>query len=899
MAGMNVPPDDDSVMTDDDGGSTFELPDETAEGDVIDTPDGGAMVMMADEAGGDEPSDFYANIAEELDENELRVLATELEELVKVDKQAREDRDKQYADGIRRTGFTDDAPSGADFEGASKVQHPMIGKAAIDFASHAMKELFPADGPVKDKIVGDITAEKVSRAKRKTAHMNWQLTEEIPEFRPGLEQLLSQVPIGGAQYMKVYYDALTRRPATEIIWIDDMLLPSGAASFLSARRRTVRMHISRSHYIDKTDSGEWLDVDSLETGMVPDETEAEKANAKIEGKSEDPYNKDGIRIVYEIYVWREIESDSLKPGGVRYAPYIVTLDENTNRICAVYRNWDVDRAEKSGRVHELQHVVEWPFIPWRGAYPIGLYQLIGQLAVAATGSLRALLDSALINNTPVALKLKGMLRGGQIQRIDPTQINELEGTVNNDDIRKLAMPIPFNQPSSVLLQLLGMLSDQGADMVRTAMEETAQNADAPVGTTMARIEQGMIVFSAIHSRLHSSMAQVLKILHRINGETLEDEVLKEDTGETLALRQDYEGPMDVVPVSDPNIFSEAQRFAQTQAIAQRGTGNPLYDQNKLEQRILDTLKIPNPDELLVTPPNPEAQDPVTENVGLALGKPAVAFPNQDHVAHLGTHLQFATDPNLGANDLVGPGLFQGMIQHLKEHLVFLYAKQMGDTVGRAAGKDIQKLQGEDPQTQNALARAFLAASRYVASDETGNVIASASKQMGQVLEMAKKFMQENQPQDPNQVMAQAAAEDVKRKTQADQVTAQEKAAKSKREDQKLAADTQLTQTDQQLALADLRQREAETQSEQERAAIDKQSAEQQVGIDAANVKLSAAELAQKKELDLAKLAVQERMNKADNMMAFRIAIMEMANQQNAKADVTNGGGLSNNPQPGR
>lgn len=889
----SITPDQDSLTPGDDGGYELPVDDELQDGDVIDTPDGGALVVSGDE---EQPvdEDFYANLVDELDPQELRNLSARLYDMIKADEEAREKRDKQYAEGLRRTGFTDDAPSGADFDGASRVQHPMIGKAAVDFASHAMKELFPADGPVKDKILGEVTQEKTARAERKTRHLNYQLTEQMPEFRPSLEQLLSQLPLGGVQYLKIFYDTALQRPSCEVIWVDDMLLPANAVSFLAARRKTVRMSVSKYRYDDRVDSGDWVDIDARETGMPPDETKAQKANDKIEGKDIDPYNVDGVRTMYESFTWWELESDRLKPQGVRQAPYCIVLDEFSRGIAAIYRNWDPERAQQSGRVTELEHAVEFPFIPWRGAYPIGLYHLVGQLAVAATGSLRSLLDSALINNTPALLKLKGLLRGGQIQNIDPTHINELEGTVNNDDIRKLAMPVPFNPPSAVLFQLLGFLSEQGADMVRTALEEqSSDTSNTPVGTTLARIEQGMIVFSAIHARLHASMARVLKILHRIDRDHLNDEETREDTGEVLAYRQDYEGPMDVVPVSDPNIFSEAQRFAQTQAIAQRAANNPLYDQNKVEQRILDTLKIPNPDDLLVTPPNPEPQDPVTENVVMTLGRHAVAFPNQDHVAHLGVHLSYALDPNLGGGELLAPGLVPNLLQHCKEHVAFLYSKTMGDTVARAANVPIEQLtKSKDPQHADALARAFVVASRYVdePNGEMSNTFGQITQQLGRLIQLAKKFSAQSQPPDPNMVAAQAAAAEVQRKAQKDQLDARLEAGKAQAEQAKLGAEAQLAQ-------ADLAQRQAETQSEREAAALAAEQARGEQRIEAAKVDQGAQKLEQDDRLGRLKLAVQQAMNQADNEMAFRIAIMELAKTQDSKSSVSTGTGLNKNPQP--
>ena len=260
---------------------------------------------------------------------------------------------------------------------------------------------------------------------------------------------------------------------------------------------------------------------------------------------------------------------------VEPAPYIITIDKLSRKVLSVYRNWD----ELDESKEELQWFVEFPFVPWRGAYPIGLPHMIGGISAAATGALRALLDSAHISNSQTMLKLKGGTRGGQTLEIQPTQVLEIEGGLNVDDVRKLAMPLPYNPPSAVLLQLLGVLVDAGKGVVRTTLEDLADsNSNTPVGTTLARIEQGMTVFSAIHGRLHDAMGRMLRILHRLNGMYLDDENIEAELGEELATRADFDGPMDVVPVSDPNIFSEAQRYAQVQAVAQRAAALPqLYN----------------------------------------------------------------------------------------------------------------------------------------------------------------------------------------------------------------------------------------------------------------------------------------------------------------------------------
>lgn len=869
--------------------------------DVQDTDDGGALVTLPDDGhDGPEFGDFFENLADKIPPQARDDLVLDLLEKIEEDKQARSKRDELQADALRRTGFSDEAPGGAEFTGASKVVHPMIGKAAVEFGARLMKELFPPDGPVKAKIVGEVTGVKAEKAERKANHMNWQLTEQIPEFRPTLEQIETQVPMGGAQYMKIYADPQLKRPTVEAVWVDNMLLPAAAPSFLAARRRTIVLPLTEQEYLRRVDSGMYIDADLAGSMLAPDESKSEKANERIEGKKLSPYNEDGLRTFYESDVWLEVQDDPHRPEGWRSTPYILTIDESSMACVGFYRNWAPDVAERRGIVEQLQHVVEFPFIPWRGALPLGLFHLIGGLTIAATGALRALLDAAHLNTSQTMIKMKGLLRGGQSANIKQTGIHEVEGTVNTDDIRKLAMPLPFNPPSPVLFSLLGFLTEQGADVVRTALDDAAEtNSQAPVGTTLARIEQGMQVFAAIHSRQHAAMAQVLKILHRINRDSLTQEVIKEDTGELLALPEDYQGPMDVVPVSDPNIFSEMQRYAQTQAIAARAMGNPLYNQAKVEERILATLKIPDPDELLITPPEPEAADPVTENVALALGRPATAFPNQDHVAHLTVHLRFLTDEMIGLSQLIGPTLVPPMLGHVKEHLVLLYAKMMADTVTRATGgRPLPSLIDQDPKTQDALARAFGAAAPYV-HEEEGNIFANAQKAVEAAIAFMEKMQEKLAPQDPSIQVAKMGAQIEHEKT-ALQAQKMQGDQKLKQGDQQLKAqgqqaDEKVKQAGLSLDAAKLHQQSAVDDAEHQRASAatagDLQREAVAAGVERRKLDLAAAQLDLERRLALLEQANKLQMNREDNLTAKQIAVLEAAVDKH-KTNMSTGHGVN-------
>ena len=545
--------DPDDLEPNEDGSVDVELPEDFS--DITEMPDGSAVVSI-ETKGPEESPDFYANMAEELDGFELDTLGMRYVNLLEKDKSAREERDKQYEEGIRRTGLGKDAPGGANFMGASRAVHPVMAEGCVDFASRAIKELYPPDGPVRTKIMGKVDELKTQRAERKRDFLNWQITEQIEEFRDEQEQMLTQLPLGGSQYLKVWYDEQKKRPTLEFVPIDRIILPFAASNFYTAQRAAEVHEITEWEYNRRVANGMYKSEFKVVSTQEPEQTLAQKANDKIEGRKFQD-NEDGLRKVYHIYTYLELEEDNFAKGEM--APYIMMVDEQSSEVIGLYRNWE----EGDETMTKLDWIIEFKFIPWRGAYAIGLPHLIGGLSAALTGALRALLDSAHINNAATMLKLKGAKISGQTQQIEVTQVAEIEGAPGVDDIRKIAMPMPFNPPSPVLFELLGWLDKAAKGVVTTSEEKIADiNSQAPVGTTQALIEQGAAVYSAIHARLHQSQARLIKVLCRLNRWHF-DEMQKGDVVADLEIsREDFNRNTDVIPVSDPHIFSETQRMAQ-------------------------------------------------------------------------------------------------------------------------------------------------------------------------------------------------------------------------------------------------------------------------------------------------------------------------------------------------
>ena len=745
-----------------------ELPDEDAE--IEELPDGSAVVRMEDTKGPLEDPDFYENLAEVIDPFTLDSMAVKYLDLLEKDKQAREDRDKQYEEGLKRTGMGKDAPGGATFFGASKVVHPVMAEACVDFASRAIKELFPPDGPVKTKILGENDEEKVKRAERKRDWMNWQLTEQIEEFRDEQEQMLTQLPLGGSQYLKMYWDDKKLRPVAEFLPIDKVLIPFAATNFYTAQRAAEIHDITGWEFEQRIAAGLYRDISLTRVSMEPEPTRPEKANNKIEGRKADE-NIDGMRRVFHIYTWLELEDDSYAKGEM--APYILMVDEIDREVVGLYRNWE----EGDETMTKLDWVVEFKFIPWRGAYAIGMPHLIGGLAAALTGSLRALLDSAHINNAPATLKLKGAKISGQSVQADVTQVVEIEGAPGVDDIRKIAMPMPFNPPSPVLFELLGFLDKAAKGVVTTAEEKIADiNSQAPVGTTQALIEQGAAVFSAIHARLHASQGRVLKILQRLNRWYMQDMRRGEQVVDLEVQPGDFSRMGDVVPVSDPHIFSETQRMAQIQAVLARSDKAPdLYDRRAVEERLLKQLKIPGINELLKGTPAPEERTAADENVAMALGQNAYAYPHQDQLAHLQAHLDFALDPAFGQNPIMASFYLPRVLEHIKQHMVLWYLGRMNGYLSKARGEPMAESDYENKQLTAEIDKTFAIASRHVMQDSQ-----AAFNQVVPKLQQLMQAMQQltPQPQLPPeaQVLKETSLAETQRRAQRDQAEMQLKGA---------------------------------------------------------------------------------------------------------------------------
>ena len=792
-----------------DGGAQVEV-EPIEEQELVENEDGSATIRIGNDDEDEGSPDFYDNMAEdEVDPHILGSMAMEYIDLLKKDKESRKKRDKQYEDGIKRTGLGDDAPGGAQFMGASRVVHPVMAEVCVDFAASAMKELFPPDGPVRTKIMGEVTDEKTEKAERKRDFMNWQLTDQVVEFRDEQEQMLTQLPLGGSQYMKLWFDAKKKRPCAEFVPIDNILLPFAAGNFYSAHRVTEVQDITQFEFNRRVASGLYRDINITRASLEPQETGAQKATDKIEGRNYFD-NEDGIRRVFHIYTWLELDDDKYSKG--EWAPYILMIDETSNKTIGLYRNWE----EPDEAMEKLDWIIEYKFIPWRGAYAIGLPHLIGGLSAALTGALRALLDTAHVNNSLTALKLKGAKMSGQSPQIEITQVTEIEAGPGIDDIRKIAMPMPFNAPSPVLFQLLGWLDTAAKGVVSTAEEKIADiNSNTPVGTTQALIEQGSKVFSSIHARLHDSQRRTLQVLARINRWHLSDQKRGEVVKDLPISAEDFKSNTDVVPVSDPHIFSETQRMAQSQAVLQlMGQFPQAFDQNAVISRVLKQMKVPNVTELMPTTAKPSEMDAADENAAMALGRLAFAYPRQDQLAHIQAHLDFALDPTLGSNPLVAQKYIPIALEHIKQHMMLWYTQQVQKYVKGDSKFDFGKY--EDSKIVDQMDKAVALAASHVKMD-TQSVFAQVLPAIQQLQQAMQQFQPPPPPMDGEaQAVLQASMAETQRRAKRD---ADEMALKQKDQEIKVAMNAEDNLTTERIKAADLSVDQVKLQQEQSETAV--------------------------------------------------------------------------------
>ena len=620
-------------------------------------------------------SNFDANLAEDIDEKQSSRKAGILTGYFENDESARSEWKERYKQGLLTLdpeGGMDENEEERAIRGLSTVVHPLIAEAATQFNAKAIAELYPAGGPVKTTIIGEPNEETEDQARRVKEFMNYQIMEQMPEYFPDLDQMLFHLPLVGQTFKKVWWDANLSRQCSQFVKAEDFVVAPESKDLHTSPRYTHIIKMPKNDYNRYVAAGWYLP--SEYTGDSYDEDDG-YTTQRIEGIDKDDDSDDDVMTLLEMHCYEAFEGidgiEDEESENLVMLPYVITIDYDSEKIVAIRRNWDENDEDKKRR----DWFVSYKFLPGLGFYGFGLYHMIGGLGRAATGSLRALLDSAAFANMQGGFKLKGRVSGGEID-VNPGEFVDLDATV--DDVNKAIMPLPFKEPSQSLFNLLGFIVQAGQRFASTSDLNVGDvNPNAPVGSTVALIEQGSKAFSAIHKRLHYSQGQEFKLLAKLNAEHLEESFQFSVAGSSeTVFATDFDDRVDIIPVSDPNIFSTAQRIAQAQAILQMAQSAPqLHDLYEAYKRMYEAIRIPNIDEILIKPEEAPRTDPIDENMSIMYGKPIKAFPEQDHEAHIAVHIQFMQDPSLAGNP-AAQTMQPILIAHIAEHVALLYRQRM-------------------------------------------------------------------------------------------------------------------------------------------------------------------------------------------------------------------------------
>ena len=751
-------------------------------------------------------STFDQNLAEEMSDKELNSSASELITYYNNDREARSEWEERYKKGLQTLdpdGGMDESEDERATRGLSIVVHPMIAEAATQFNARAIAELYPSGGPVKTVIIGDPSEELEEQSRRVREYMNYQITQEMPEYFPDLDQMLFHLPLVGQTFKKVWWDTNMDRQCSQFVKAEDFVVAPESKDLYTSPRYThvIRMpkndynrYVQSGYYLPTTDQGGDLDPSGDTIG-------------EIEGVDQYGDNsQDDVITLLEMHVYDSFEAEGEDEDNAVAIPYVVTVDYDNETVVSIRRNW----REEDERKLRRDWFVSYKFLPGLGFYGFGLYHLIGGLGKAATGSLRALLDSAAFSNMQGGFKLRGRVSGGEVQ-VNPGEFVDLDATV--DDVNKAIMPLPFKEPSGALFNLLGFIVDAGQRFASTADLNVGDvNPNAPVGSTVALIEQGSKAFSAIHKRLHYAQGQEFKLLADLNADNLPEQfTFSLIGGDSEIFAADFNDRIDILPVSDPNIFSTSQRIAQAQAVLQMAQSAPeMHDMYAAYKRMYEAIRIPNIDEILVKPADAPMLDPIDENMSIMYGKPIKAFIEQDHESHIAVHMQFIQDPSLGGNP--GAQAMQPiLIAHIAEHVALLYRTRMEASIGvplptipDLRDKDF-KFEDINPELDRLI------------SQRAAQVVQEAP-QMKAIAAIQPKGQQEQNPLQYAQQLAQLEAESLKARTQSQIASDQAKARsaieiKQAEAQQKMQIDAAKAQADLQAKVMKL---ETELQLEREK-----------------------------------------------------------------------------------
>ena len=666
-----------------------------------------------------EEDQFDSNLAEFIDESVLATIGSDLVEEVSSDVTSRKDWVEMYVKGLDVLGMKYEERT-EPWNGACGVFSTILTEAAVRFQSETIIETFPAAGPVKTEIIGAIDRLKTEAAARVQEDMNYKLTEEMPEYRPEHERMLFNLGLAGSAFKKVYYDPSLGRQTSVYVPAEDVIIPYGSSNSRTAERVTHIMRKSKNELKKLQVAGFYCDVELGEPSNL--HTDVEKKKADEQGYSvtdDDRYQIYEIQVDYDLPGYEDEDGIAL--------PYIITIDVGTNKILSIYRNWN----EADKKRLKRQHFVQYDYVPGFGAYGFGFIHLIGGYARAGTSIIRQLIDAGTLSNLPGGMKSRGLRVKGDDTPIAPGEFRDVD--VPSGSIKDNIMMLPYKEPSQVLAALLDKVTEEGRRLGSIAdMNVSDMSANAPVGTTLALLERQLKTMSAVQARVHYSMKQEFKILKAIIRDYAPTEYEYEpSSGTRMAKQEDYD-MVDVIPVSDPNSSTMAQRIMQYQAVMQMAQQAPqIYNLPNLHRQMIEVLGIKNGEKLVPTPDDEQPRDPISENMAFLKGEPTKAFIYQDQDAHIAAHTTFMQDPMIAATMGQNPMAQQMMAAvqaHISEHLGFLYRRKIEEQMGVPLPPPNEKLP-EDVEVQ--LSKLIAEASAQLLQKNTAEAQQKQAQQQAQ------------------------------------------------------------------------------------------------------------------------------------------------------------------------
>ena len=772
----------------------------------IETEDGGVLVDFGDSLENESADDHNANLADFIDETDLMGICLDLVSSFRGDKESRADWERSYVKGLDLLGLKHEERT-QPWDGACGVFHPLLTESVIRFQSQSIQEIFPASGPVKTAIVGKIDEKKTKQAERVQDYLNYLLTEKMTEYRSETEKMLFSLPLAGSAFRKVYYDPNLGRPCSMFVPAEDFVVSYGASDLTTCERSTHVMKKSSNDIRKLQVSGFYRDIDLPPS--APSTDEIERKYNELTGDSAS-YDYDSRHTILEMHVnldlpgFEDMEDD--EPTGI-HLPYVVAIDQSSRTILSIRRNWYEDDPLKNKR----EHFVHYQYMPGLGFYGFGLIHMIGGLAKSATSLLRQLVDAGTLSNLPGGLKSRGLRIKGDDTPIMPGEFRDVD--VPGGAIRDNIAFLPYKEPSNVLYSLMGDIVEEGRRFASAAdVKASDMNGEAPVGTTLAILERSMKVMSAVQARLHASMRVELRLLTGIVRDH-GPEAYPYEEDESSIVVEDFDNRIDIIPVSDPNAGTMAQRIMQYQAALQLAAQAPeMYDMPLLHRQMLEVLGIRDADEIVPTDKDMKPTDPVSENMNIINGKPVKAFIYQDHEAHIQTHMAMIQDPTIMEIMGKSPNAKKAQAElsaHVQEHLAFKYRQEIEKQLG------VELPPPDEPMPEDIEYRI----SRLVAP--------AAAQLSGKAAK--EKQMEENQKQMQDPLI---------------QIQMQELQIKQQQVQQRAEAEMAKLQLEAQKAMA--------------KAQLDQQRLDQQSQIEQARLGVKISETNSKDELESKRIASQEQ-----------------------------------------